>query len=311
MANLSLSDFFQNAKKGISNGFSFLFSRYFLFVLFKIVLIVGGILGGAYWFLGVYTKHGESVTVSNVIEMNMNQAKDVLSNNGLELFVSDSMYAEGKPYGTIISQEPSAGSKVKTDRLIYCVVASFGRPTRKLNPKYLICQGVKQVRTQLRNSRFIIENEVPEEGDAVGSVTKIVYNGRVLFDCDKGGSYTDKDIALLPEGSKLTIHFIAGTGEEIPMPNLVGKTLSEAYFELSANGVNVGDVLASQGVMGDSMSYFIWKQSPEFYPNGKMRKGEAMDIFIQKEKPEPELLQEQPSFTPPGREVPPPIVPDN
>jgi len=83
-----------------------------------------------------------------------------------------------------------------------------------------------------------------------------------------------------------TIDFVVS--EEVTLtvtiPNCVCNTLSEAKFLLQTSELSIGRVMADQ-VLDDEENGYVWRQSPKYDPNGTMRKGEKIDLYITKDRP--------------------------
>lgn len=288
----NLREVANNGSNGLKNVFSYIFSGSFLSTFSKMLLIIIGVVFLIMYFLKCYTRHGEKVTVPSIVGMQFEQAEDILSNNGLYAVITDSVFSDSKAPGSILTQDPVENYKVKSGRSIYVTVVRFSKEMEQLEASSLICQGAKQVRSKLNSAGFIIEDEISVTGPHQDEVVKITHNGKVLFECTANREFTEKDNITLPRRSKLVLYVTSGPGEEVGIPQLVGLTVEEAMFRLTTElGLNVGSVISRDGaVLGDTGVYYIYKQYPEFYHGDRMRKGEALDIWIQKEVPTPEDL---------------------
>jgi hypothetical protein len=78
--------------------------------------------------------------------------------------------------------------------------------------------------------------------------------------------------------------------EETMVPDLIGLTYSEAKAQLDLLGVNIAAIIA-EGVVTDTASAFIYKQSPETMDEEKrplfIRSGQLMDLYISSIKKSP------------------------
>ena len=79
---------------------------------------------GAYLSMSIYTRHGEAIEVPNVKGMNIDKAKAMFEELGLEVVVSDSGYIKRLPAGQILEQSPKSGLLVKSGHIIYLTVNS-------------------------------------------------------------------------------------------------------------------------------------------------------------------------------------------
>lgn len=82
--------------------------------------------------LDIYTRHGQSITVPNIVHMDFEKARRLLERDGLNIVVSDSGYNRQYPANCILAQNPDYGTQVKEDHTIYVTVNSLTTPTLKL-----------------------------------------------------------------------------------------------------------------------------------------------------------------------------------
>ena len=97
--------------------------------LLAMALVIIGLCFGVKYGLEVYTQHGESVDVPNLLKMNAADARQLLAEKGLEMMVADSGYNKQLPADRILAQSPNYGMKVKFGRTIYVTVNSPSSPT--------------------------------------------------------------------------------------------------------------------------------------------------------------------------------------
>ncbi len=103
----------------------FLFSKKFL----KHFLISIGITAVLVWItlqsLSWYTKHDNYIIVPDYRGLYVRDVLGNPDNREYQFSVIDSIFDPGKPKGSILSQDPYPGSKVKTNRMIYFTITSF------------------------------------------------------------------------------------------------------------------------------------------------------------------------------------------
>ena len=100
--------------------------------LLAMLLVIIAIIIGAWYFLAVYTHHGESIRVPNVVGHQINDAHYQLESLGLKGVVVDSAYNKQKPAGCVLEQTPPMGRKVKGGREIYLTINTEQMPTMVL-----------------------------------------------------------------------------------------------------------------------------------------------------------------------------------
>ena len=98
----------------------FLKSKSFFFSIlgaFAIILIVGF---GALQFLGIYTRHGDEITVPNLAKLKPEVAAQKLEELGLEMVILDTIdFNKDFPPFSVVAQDPISSSHVKEGRKVY------------------------------------------------------------------------------------------------------------------------------------------------------------------------------------------------
>ncbi len=93
-------------------------------LVFVILLVIG-----AWYGTMVYTHHGEIISVPDVSRIHHTDADLLLSQYGLDAVVADSGYNRNLAVGSVLMQQPKAGTEVKSGRKIYLTVNSGSAPT--------------------------------------------------------------------------------------------------------------------------------------------------------------------------------------
>ena len=104
--------------------FQFLFSKKFL----KHFLISLGVSAVLIWItlqsLAWYTKHNEYIIVPDYRGLYVHDVLENPENKYYQFSVIDSIFDAEKPKGSILSQDPFPGAKVKKNRMVYITVTS-------------------------------------------------------------------------------------------------------------------------------------------------------------------------------------------
>lgn len=196
----------------IKDFFSFSKNRIFwLNILGMIVFVVAVIFGTLKW-IDIYTRHGKSVIVPNVVGMPAQAAAETLTRNRLEATVIDSSYVPNAQPGSVVDQRPVAGAKVKEDRLIYLVICTANMPTHTI-PDVIDNSSAREAAARLQAVGFsLTENEyIAGEKDWVYGVR---YKGHDLTSGDK-----------VPIKAELTL--VVGSGEITQPQDSIDVTLPE------------------------------------------------------------------------------------
>ena len=107
-------------------------SLYFWGNVLAMVIIVALLAVGLKYGLDLYTRHGQTVEVPNVVKKTFNDAEDMLDQLHLTVVVSDTDYVKTLPPNTVLEQSPSAGDIVKPGRIVYLKINSPSTPKRPL-----------------------------------------------------------------------------------------------------------------------------------------------------------------------------------
>jgi len=103
----------------------FLFSKTFL----KHFLIAIGITLALIWIilqsLSWYTKHNDYIIVPDYRGQYYTEVKSNTENHNYQFNVIDSIFDADKPRGSILSQDPFPGAKVKKNRMVYLTITSM------------------------------------------------------------------------------------------------------------------------------------------------------------------------------------------
>ncbi len=98
--------------------------------------------------LGYWTRHGDTISVPSVRSMPFDKAVGSLSQQGLVGIVSDSVYDNRTAPGTVIEQNPKAGTVVKEGREVFLTINAF-------SPKMVTLPALTDI--SLRQARSILE----------------------------------------------------------------------------------------------------------------------------------------------------------
>lgn len=242
--------------------------------------LVTGIFLMIFWWLKCYTNHGESVQVPSYVGMNYREAARKAKARNFNVAVSDSIYIPGKAPGEVITQDPRAESRVKEGRTIYFTVTKNnpesirlpdllgGNDDYELYSRKLSRLGVKpRIIARLADPRLEPNTimEVVYRGDTVTSEVR-----RGEFRMEMGG----------------TVDFVVSEAVtlNVSIPDCTCQTLDAAKFLIQASELSVGTIHADASVT-DQASAYVSRQNPAYDPNGTMRKGEQIELFLTQEKP--------------------------
>lgn len=115
-----------------------------------LLMVAAGILIGwlSMLFLRFWTRHGETVNVPVVKALPYDRAMSALASDGLTGIVSDSVFETRMAPGTVIEQNPKAGTVVKEGREVFLTIVAF-------SPKMVSLPTLTDI--SLRQARSILE----------------------------------------------------------------------------------------------------------------------------------------------------------
>ncbi len=226
-----------------------------------------------YFWLSIYTYHGESIEVPNFSGLTIEQAQQTAEAYDLKIVLFDSVHFIDKPKGTIISQIPEAKHKVKPNRTIYIIINGF-----------------ENEKIPMPDLRSISLRQAQSDAELFGlKIGKLTYvpdiSTTVLEQLYKG-----KPIAPQTMISKNSvIDLIVGKGESNEKTSvvcLIGKNLVEAKNLLAIHSLNMGTIVADKTITNstDSSKAFIWKQSPSCNFHSLISLGSYIDVWITLDK---------------------------
>lgn len=130
-------------------------------------------------FLDIWTNHGATVNVPNVKGKTYSEAAALLNASDLKAEISDSIFDQGLPPGSVVEVWPHAGTSVKPGREVYLTVVSF-QPRQVTITAPLTDISSRQAMTYLQSidiKNIRIVNVPSQYNDLVVSAK---YNGKEL-----------------------------------------------------------------------------------------------------------------------------------
>jgi beta-lactam-binding protein with PASTA domain len=212
--------------------------------------------------LPVYVNHGSRLVVPRVVGMTMEQAKNTLDSASLQAVESETRPDPRYPAGTVIHQNPFPGAVVKDGRRIYLTISG----------------GEQQVTVPLlrgksvRDARFALERN----GLKLGAIT---YEYSETFPENTIIDQTFSADARIARGATVQVTVSRGRSlDKIPVPSVVGKTLSEAQKILSEAGLKIGIITYQPSF--DLLPNTVVDQFPR--PDETAKSGQEIDLFVVK-----------------------------
>lgn len=226
---------------------AYLKTKSFRLNLFGAIGTVVGIVLIAFFSLSFYTRHGEGIPVPTVKGLSIDQAMSLLKDQGFGYQV-DSIYVPGKSPGTIVEQDPEAGTNVKAGRVIYLTMVTRLSPPVALPD--LTDQNYMEAVATLQNYGLEV-GDTTTKPDIANHILEVHFAGQII-----------KPGTKIPKGSKLDLVIGNGQGaSEVDIPDLVNQDLDAAKFAIKGAGLTIGTI-EYQGSITDSTSLTVVAQYP-------------------------------------------------
>jgi serine/threonine-protein kinase len=177
--------------------------------------------------LPLYVYHGGTQSVPSVSGLPIAEARAQLEGAGLQPVEADTRPDPDRPPGTVIYQNPAPQSLVKHGRRVYLTVS--GGEAIVLVP---------QLRGRsMRDAKFALERN----GLQLGSMN---FEPSTLYPENTIVTQSLSADSRIARGARvnITVSSGGGSGTGISVPNIVGKTVTEAEKILQALGLNVGNI---------------------------------------------------------------------
>lgn len=234
----------------MSNFWAYLKTRQFRNTILLVVATTIGIVLIAFFSLSSYTRHGQGIPVPQLKGLNIDKAMATLKEQGFNYKI-DSVFVLDQPPGTVVEQDPDAGTNVKENRTIYLTMVTQLAPNVSL-PDVVTEQSI------YREAVAVLSNY----GIKVGDTTYVsdIARDRVL-EVRMGGQVI-KPGTKIPKGTKVDL--VLGNGEgasEVEIPELVNLDLDAAKFAIRGAKLTVGTIIY-QGAITDSANVVVVSQSP-------------------------------------------------
>lgn len=216
-------------------------------------------------FLDIYTHHGEAIVVNDFTGMTIEELNSNDSLKDLSFVIIDSVYDASREKGTVIAQDPSAGSKVKEGRKVYLTV--IAKMPEQVSMPDLKDLTLRQAIAMLETYGLKVDSLEYVPDIAQNAVLQQKYESEII-----------EPETMIEKGSAIVL--VLGDGlsyKRIPVPMLLGKTQEEANDIITRASLNVGVEIFEEGL--DTSEAVVYKQKPAFAPEAHLNLGESVDLW--------------------------------
>ncbi len=211
----------------------------------------------------IYTRHGQAITVPNLTSLVFEDAREVLNRLDLKIVEEAKKFDTTNefPIGTIMVQNPRAGTTVKTGRRVY-VIVSKGEP---------LVEMPKLVGESERNAIFMLENLGLRLGEIY--LTSSDSSNQLLI-----GKVVHQSI---PVGSEIKVGTLVNItviseSDQFFAPQLVGRSLAEARRIVFQAGLAIGEIYYEE--KSDLLPETVIDQYPG--AEQKVSRGDTLRLWI-------------------------------
>jgi beta-lactam-binding protein with PASTA domain len=178
-----------------------------------------------------FTRHGESISLPDFRGLMIEDLEQFVKKNHLNYMITDSIYNDSLPGGTIVLQDPYPNSGVKKGRKIYITVVS-SLPESVIMPD-VVNLSVRQAVSLIYGNDLTIKKIDFVSGFDRNAVQKQLLDGEEV----ESGTKLKKHTAITLVASK------GNRTESNKVPDLKGLTKKEALQRIHQNSFNIGNIV--------------------------------------------------------------------
>jgi len=172
-----------------------------------------------------YTNYDEGVTVPDVTQLSLEEAKDQLTSYGLRFEIAERRSNQAFPANYVIDQNPVSPEIVKPERKIYLTINTITIPKVEVP---------RVENLSFRNAQIQLQNHGLQLGTV--SYASSRFKNTVMRQSIEPGKIVEK-------GAVINLTVSDGLGEKIvKVPNIIGIKLTKAQQKLRETGLRVGEI---------------------------------------------------------------------
>ncbi len=211
-----------------------------------------------------FAQQGANISVPNVVGMTQKQAETAIKNQGLKVNVSSQDYSDTVPAGSVISQDPAAGSMLKRDDTVNIVVSKGS--SKVAVPGGLTGQTASFVEAKLREAGLNPQRQPDVYSDSVEA-------GNVISVDPASGTQVDQGSTV-----KYTVSKGPAPPKMVTAPDVTGMSQSDAAARLSQAGLKLGNI--TQQYSDSVASGDVISQNPA--GGQSVKQGSSVDLVVSK-----------------------------
>ena len=204
--------------------------------------------------LNIFTRHNKYIEVPDLEELTLDEARQLIRRKDMRIEVDYSLYVAALDPGTVLEQQPAAGTRVKPGRRIYVTVNATQQ--RIVDVPYVAGYSLRQAWNILATAGFRIERLEYVSDIATNNVLEQRVGSRRV---------TPEHPVQARMGSGVVLVLgRAADAARVTVPRVVGLTLREAESRIWDAGLNVGGIEQDEGIDQKTIRQArVWRQTPD------------------------------------------------
>ncbi len=222
--------------------------------VFAGIVLVFVLIFGARVLLDKITRHNLEITVPDLTNMSIEEARDAVAPGRMRLEIIDSVYVRRMGKGLIYRQNPKAGSKVKEGRRILLTINAVN-PKKVMMPN-LIGYSMRQAKAEILSKGLQIGRLTYVTDIATNNVLQQLHDGVEIAPGTMIESESMIDLVLgLNNDDCITF-----------APSVTGLKYRTAVEAIHDNSLNISGIYFDETVKdySDSLNAVVYRQSPEY-----------------------------------------------
>ncbi len=219
-------------------------------------------------YIDFYTLHDEHIVLPDFYGVHIQDLDSVCQELDLRYIIIDSVFNKKVEKGTILEQDPIAGTNVKENRRIYFTINAL--QNKIVTFPYITDLSLRQAVRKLENLDLVVGNLEYKPDLARNVVLSQKVNGIKIKAGQELFVGTVVDLVI---GSGLS-------DKTTTIPNLIGLTMKNAQTEIKVASLNLGVVIFHEGIT-DSATAVVYRQNPKVNEKRKIKLGTSIDIYLQ------------------------------
>lgn len=222
--------------------------------VFAGIVLVFVLIFGARVLLDKITRHNLEITVPDLTNMSIEEAREAVAPGRMRLEIIDSVYVRRMGKGLIYRQNPKAGSKVKEGRRILLTINAVN-PKKVMMPN-LIGYSMRQAKAEILSKGLQIGRLTYVTDIATNNVLQQLHDGVEIAPGTMIESESMIDLVLgLNNDDCITF-----------APSVTGLKYRTAVEAIHDNSLNISGIYFDETVKdySDSLNAVVYRQSPEY-----------------------------------------------